>query len=300
MTIFGPDGARYQEGIRLEERDWDAVGFAAWRAIHQNGAPDRTFKPMAVRFADEHKPFAAYVWVDSMPGATKAGYAAAAIGDTSIPIMVDWEDRSCSFQNMMKFVTSMRGRGYRVTLLYTGRYFHATMGNPDLRDLGMDLVIARYGDQADNGTYEMAARYAYMVDRYSVWDWTVGGIKPSMWQFGSRIRWGDRYMDMNAIRDPAVIARCFTDWAAPTPTPEPPDEDNMTYAELKNLWVAPSATDVGDGGESDRWLHAIILKVGSIADVQSRNQIPVTGRYDQATATAYAKELAAMKVAAGA
>lgn len=302
MTIFGPDGARYQENIKLTDADWNAVGFGAWRAIHQNGTSDRTFKPMAEDFKRHRKPFAAYVWVDGMAPSTKAEYAARAIGDPSIPVMVDWEDRTCSFDRMMAFVVAMRARGYRVPLLYTGRFFHASMGAPDLTGLGVDLVIARYGDQKDDGTYEIEPRYAQAVAKYSVWDWNVGGLKPSMWQYGSRVRWGDRYMDMNAIRDPAVIARCFTDWAAPTPT-TPGDDDMgyvLEYEDIRNLWTAPNAEDVGDGGDSDQWLFSIIAKAGSIADVQRRNGLKVTGRYTQETAAAYLKELTAMKAAAAA
>lgn len=82
------------------------------------------------------------------------------------------------------------------------------------------------------------------------------------------------------------------------PPPIIPEADVIPYASIKEVWVAPSVADVADGGDSDRWLNAIILKVGPIADVQERHALPVTGLYDQATAEAYALELAAMKATA--
>lgn len=87
----------------------------------------------------------------------------------------------------------------------------------------------------------------------------------------------------------------------PPPPPPPPSEDDViAYNEIRDLWIAPGASDVADGGGSDRWLNAVIVKCGSIAYVQRQNNLTVTGRYDAATAAAYAKQLAAMKTAAGA
>lgn len=238
MTFFGPDGAVYQDGIKVSDKDWTDTDFMAWRVIHQSGKKDITFD-LKLKEAEEHNvPFAAYVWVDKMGASSKSRYTDNALKDKSIPIMVDWEDPGCTFTNMCSYVEAMRKLGYKVTLLYTGRPFWQSMGSPKLDDLGMDLVISRYGDQniesryGKNPKFECVPRYEYMLPKYSVWDWNLGGLTPSMWQFGSRIRWGDRYMDMNAIRDKDVIDRCFKNWFS-EPTPIPTEEDVMLLAKLK-------------------------------------------------------------------
>jgi hypothetical protein len=222
MTYFGPDGAKYQSSIILKPADWNLISYGAWRVIHQSGNKDASFNPMMEQFKARKIPFVAYVWVDAMAPVTKAIHTAAALPDKSIPIMVDWEDPKCNFNRMAEYVDAMRKRGYRVTLLYTGKYFWQSMGSPDLTKLGVDLVVARYGNQSPTGQYECEPRYTEMLPKYSVWNWNIGGLKPSMWQFGSRIRWGTHYMDMNAILDPAVISRSFKVWnPIPTPIPVP-------------------------------------------------------------------------------
>lgn len=311
MTLFGPDGARYQEGIKVTDADWAAVDFGIWRAIHQSGGLDRTYPVMRDQFRLHDKPFAAYVWVDAMDPERKADYAATAIRDSTIPVMVDWEDARCSWGRALAFVSAMRERGYKVPLLYTGRAFHQSMGSPRLTGYDLELVVARYGDQNGAGIYECEPRYQAMLPRFGVWSWNLGGLTPVMWQFGSRIRWGDRYMDMNAVLDPAVINRCFRLWSAPAPTPGPvpipvpipddpmEDDDVISADELDSIWDAPSVADVADheNRSAQRWYNAMILKVGPPAEVQRRNKLKVNGRYNQATATAYDNELAAMRAA---
>jgi len=292
MTYFGPDGALYQKGIRLTQKDWDCISYVAWRCIHQSGKKDLSFDEMRELSQKNNKPFVAYVWVDKMSPVMKAIYTAAALKDTTIPIMVDWEDPTCSFTNMASYVDEMRKKGYKVTLLYTGKYYWQSMGSPDLTKLAMDLVLARYGNQNPLGEYECEPRYNDMMPRYSVWDWNVGGLLPSMWQFGSRIRWGDRYMDMNAILDPNVIKRAFKAWTSPAPVPVPiPDLGEEMYkfpffARLPNN----GAFYVGDGYER-HWtggpVFAQQIKVGLInpdtgAPIKTAGDGPI---YDEKTMT---------------
>lgn len=66
--------------------------------------------------------------------------------------------------------------------------------------------------------------------------------------------------------------------------------------ELDTVWSAPSVLEVADheNRSVQRWYNAMILKVGSPAEVQRRNRLPVNGRYNQPTMNAYSTELAAM------
>lgn len=237
--LFGPDVAKWQE----ELVDWDGhldldstdawVDFVTARAIHQDGRPDATYPQFRDWSQRSNIPFAAYVWVDGVSPATKAAQTAAAIGDPSIPVMVDWEDEACSAANMEAYIRELRARGYRVPLLYTGRGFWQAMGSPRLDHLDVELVVARYGNQVAESVYQTHERYAEMEARYGeTWDWTLGGLKPAMWQFGSRVLWSGLPLDMNAVRDPAVIDRCFKLWA---PAPTVIQEDEVTDTDIDRI-----------------------------------------------------------------
>lgn len=104
------------------------------------------------------------------------------------------------------------------------------------------------------------------------------------------------YAELPTIRDRVRALLRVNPAPKPTPSPTPSNGDTtvIAYHEFDHdLIPAPSVADVR-AGKADRWLNAVILKVGAIGDVQRRHGVPVSGEYDQATANAYVAELAAM------
>lgn len=99
---------------------------------------------------------------------------------------------------------------------------------------------------------------------------------------------------------PEVASRLHLPTPTPAPAPTPPEDDEMVDADdINGVWVAPPPNAVGVGSDNLVWLNAVIAKVGSVADVQRRRGLKVTGIYDTATQAGYNAELAAMKTAAG-
>lgn len=270
MTLFGPDGSKWQAGIKLTAADWDAVDFGIWRCVHQTGAKDATFEWAKREFLDHRKPFCAYVWAFGDP-VDQAGDVAAAVMDQSVPIMIDWEDLSVPADRMFRLVAELRRLGYQVPLLYTGQAYWQTMGRPILEGRGMDLVVARYGSQKADGQYEIRARYDGMMasSTAATWEFNLGGLRPVFWQYGSRIRWGDRFMDMNAFRGShGDLAQWFKmpSFATvpptgpfpiqrPTPAPVPPpqiipptgEDDDVKFRAYYRLHGSPGIFAAYDG-----------------------------------------------------
>jgi hypothetical protein len=100
--------------------------------------------------------FAAYWFVGGTEtAASQASRAAAAIGDKTIPIMLDWEDSGGTLSTVLAVRDAMRAQGLRVTMLYAGSGYvsnSAGGGNPTNIDatLGLYVIRARYwtNDQA--------------------------------------------------------------------------------------------------------------------------------------------------------
>jgi hypothetical protein len=182
--------------------------------------------------------------------------------DKSTPIMLDWEYDGTlrpDFNDVLAVAAELRKRGYRVPLLYTGKWYWEQMGRPTLSGHGFELVNSNYGNQSSTGTYEIKARYAALGgDASTRWNVSYGGLRPSVWQFGSRIHWGNRYMDMNAIRDPAVIERIWPKEPMPVPDPDPQPEPEGINVMLPMIGKYPNHgvwVYSLDGGVTHRKVH---------------------------------------------
>lgn len=86
-----------------------------------------------------------YVGSSEAP-ADQASRCLAAIGDPSIPVMLDWEDGAGSFANLLAVMDAFRAAGLLVTMVYAGRGYasaNAPSGS-SLAGRGVSLVSARY------------------------------------------------------------------------------------------------------------------------------------------------------------
>lgn len=223
MTLFGPDGSTWQTGIIIPQQDWDAIDFMIWRCVTEGGSLDNTWLWSKQQAEEHNKPFLAYSFLSADPRNLDEAVERTII-DKSIPVMCDWEKTGCTTDEMFTWVYDLRAKGYKVPLLYTGMGFWLSNGSPTLSGHGFDLVVARYGDQSSTGEYEIEQRYNYMNAKYgATWNFNLGGLHPVFWQYGSRLRWGDRYMDMNAFRGTKEdLSKWFKIW---NPTPPPVGEN---------------------------------------------------------------------------
>lgn len=244
MTLYGVDGSHHQDGIVLTATDWDRVDFAIWRASIGRKT-DRTFRTMMTAARTHAVPVAAYHFVYrtqrastlspylAHPADVQAATLDAAVRDRTVPVMLDWEPdgfQHATFDDVLRVASALRGLGYRVPLLYTGRWWWQKQGAPKLTGYGFDLVNADYG--ADPKRVRADLLYAERGGPNGRGWKGYGGLDPVMWQFTSRCLWGDRYMDHNAIRDSDVaqLDRWFKTW---TPPAAPIEEDPMLVAKTK-------------------------------------------------------------------
>ncbi len=317
MILFGPDGSHHQRAYPGPA----GSSYALWRASISDRI-DETFRGAVAHYRRHDVPFLGYHFLyQTSPrrGTTSKGRSIRAqvaalekaieIADAPRRVMLDHETDTKivdgrpvvisepTFDETFAFAAETRRREIAVPMFYTGRWYWSGHGAPDLAAHFDYLVNADYG-RNPGGT----AAQAYAArggDSGRGWS-GYGGLRVAMWQFSSNVTWPGmtQRMDANAIKDPAVLARCFHHWNAP-PTPGPPlEEDDMINAgELDDFTDAvPVARALNpDDRDAHRWFNAMILRVGSVADVQRRHQLPISGRYNQATAEAYDAELAAMK-----
>lgn len=279
MTLFGPDISKWQDGIAPA-----GLGFSFLIARASIGRTVDYLFDDALDFAYARRaPFAGYHFpyeCSSHPADEQAAtWDQACAGDTGIRCMIDWESdgsQAATVDDAVAVAQAIGDRGYRVTLLYTGKWYWEQMGSPDLRrlnELGVGLVIADYGP---NHVGDAATIYAGRGGDTGR-GWTpLGGVTPTLWQFGSQVRIGQvagtgapMYGDCNAFRGTVDdLARWFTVWDdAPDPTPTPdPGDDDMTAEQFDQLMTALATTNARLGSLVDD-VNKIEPRVGKLVDL---------------------------------
>lgn len=278
MTIFGIDGSYHQFGgrfgrmkkwawLRWTDTDWDRIGFVKWRASIGKRT-DWSFPMMMAECERRGKPFAAYHfvyplkrawWQPTYPARVQVDALMKSLGGrTDVPVWIDWEHDGESIQpvwtDVLAVVNEMRRRGFRVPGVYAPDWYWSSHGRPMMSGYGMDLWTSWYGNQSSTAIYDRDIRYEWLGgDTSAEWSNCYGGLCPVIWQFGSRIEWGNKAMDHDAIREPADVTRWFTDWDVlpdPDPTPPPiPEEDEMYRYPFAAKLPNHGPWYVGDGYE---------------------------------------------------
>lgn len=280
MTVFGPDGSRWQDGIHLTDADAQGIGFALWRASIGTRT-DATFATFRDWFKAHLVPFSAYHFVyptGRYPAAEQAATLASAVGDPSIPVMLDWESDGSlkpTFDDALRVADALRAIGYRVPLLYTGGWYWSSMGRPTLAGHGFDLVKSDYDTNPAGRPLDVYAQRGGDNDT----DWSgLGGLDTRFLQFGSRVQWGDRLMDMNAFRGSAAeLGGCFATWGT-TPTGGTgvcTDCAPIDWAALGSAMQTPTKDALTPDGDRDLeygethdnvpWLQAVLSSMPKLA-----------------------------------
>lgn len=146
----------------------------------------------------EFRDVARPLWPDTFAGywylgetespAAQASRCAAALGDLSIPIMLDWEEGGGDWTNLLAVLDAFRAQGLKVTMLYTGHAYGPANGMTDAAATGLALVKSRYWDDQIPGNVK---------DPRTIWDEQLAaapisygyeplaGLTPSAHQFTS-------------------------------------------------------------------------------------------------------------------
>jgi hypothetical protein len=311
MTLFGPDGSHHQDPddrnspFTVTVPDWRDIDFLIWRCSIRDRV-DRTFLWALEQAKQLNVPFKAYHFVyPTNTGEWPADEQAAACldalaGDTTIPVMLDWEsdvwknkqgkvirEFSPTFDDVVAVAAAMRSLGINVVTLYTGSFYWQSKGSPRLTGNGFDLVNARWGKNLQAAG---AANHYGTIGGDAGKGWEgYGGLDPIIWQFGSAIKFGNRHMDHNALRaKPADLSRWFKIWTKSDRMPTGgagrgkrlPIIWNLDSETVADVTTCPPTVDV-PAGNVDQW-----WTVWAIKTIQRAADLPVTGHWDQHTAEA--------------
>lgn len=140
--------------------------------------------------------FAGYWYVGSTEApADQAARCKAALGDTSIPIMLDWEDGGGTWTNLLNVLAAFRTAGLKVTILYCGSGYanSAAAGAPTTidADSGLNVIRARYWT---NDAGNPRALFDDITDPKTFLLGTFAGATPDAAQF---TQYGTVYAGMN-------------------------------------------------------------------------------------------------------
>lgn len=184
MTIFFPDIASYQAGLKLQLGTVAVIAKATQgtRFIDPNYAD---FKAQAGRLGTQ---FSAYHFLEQGNGAAQADHAFAVVG-AAVPLMLDvepWEDIGSrpTIADCRAFIGRYQQLGGRVWATYFPRWYWQETGG-DLGALGTPVIASGYpGGYSDNDP-----------------NWApYGEITPVIWQYTNKQSYGGKPVDFNAFR----------------------------------------------------------------------------------------------------
>lgn len=204
---FYVDVSRYQ-GDRADPIDLTRVynlGYTACVAkVGQGGGTTdngtvygETIDPWWTRFRDVARPlwgqrFAGYWYIGNTESpASQAARCKAALPDTAIPIMLDWEDGGGQWQTCLDVLAAFRSAGLKVSMLYLGSGYAASHGAANVDATGLHVVRARYWT---NDTAHPRVLWDDMPDPYTFGLAAFNGATPDATQF---TQYGTVYPGMN-------------------------------------------------------------------------------------------------------
>ena len=224
MTIWGIDVSHNQSGLDPKKVKQEGFSFMYGKVTEGQGFRDPNF----AEFRDAAKAagmlFAAYHFLRSdSSAAEQAANTAAAIGDKSIPVIIDCEINRGSrpnLQNARDYAAALGHLGVRASAIYLPHFWWQSLGSPSLA--GWKLVQALY----PNNRHDFASRI-YPGDNDSAWN-SMGGVVPSILQFGDQVKLSSytaNVVDADAFRgtlDQLKALEIFKDWSGSVPVPKPP------------------------------------------------------------------------------
>lgn len=204
---FTIDISEWQNGLQLAKAKAEGIEAVILRT-NDGTYRDKTFRSHLDDALANGLPVATYAYLRHPAEGTtirqQVDTYEAVCPDRAYPVWLDAESPTAITADVVaQFKAEFERRGYRVLGVYTYRPYHAgAMRGADLSRFGRTWVAA-YGTDpsADPAT-------AYPGDQAASWA-PLGGVVPSMWQFGSKVRVAGYGVDCNAIRDRALIPQMF-------------------------------------------------------------------------------------------
>jgi len=196
MTLFGPDLSRFQAGINLAQVAAEGCRFVICKVSQGSTWRD----PAWPTFRDDARKagliLAGYHMIDRSNPVDQAANCKAELGDTTIPLALDWEESGGGgdWRNFMAVLQAFRGAGLNVRLAYCPRWWWQAQGSPDMSQAGIPLWSSRYVNTTSGSPTVMYGRVG--LDR---WD-GYGGLPVALLQFTDKAAIAGRQVDCSAFR----------------------------------------------------------------------------------------------------
>lgn len=190
MTLYGIDVASYQAGLNLAEVKAETFDFIIAKATQGSGYVDPSWTSFRDGAEANDLILVAYHYVTLDPAAAQADNLVGALGDTSIPVMLDFEAGSGDLDNFWAVADAVTAAGARVALSYIPRWYWQQIGSPDLTGVP-GLVASEFVD----GTGYASALYP--GDDAASWA-GYGGVEPVILQFTDAAEVAGQTVDADA------------------------------------------------------------------------------------------------------
>lgn len=231
MTLYGIDVSRYQAGI-------------SWPAVKQTGveysiarasiglARDSTFETMRDGAQKVGLLAGAYHFLEPGDGKAQADvFLGATNACHGILAALDCEAQGLTIGLIRDFVERFTAKTDRPLFIYTGISFWARLGNPSIKELG-PLWLAYY------------PKGGYPGDHSPIWDKVIGGVKPTIWQYGPRPVKGRKPVDGDAFRGTRLELEAFV--GGDQGGPQLPEEPVSTFKPAAGRFAVPVGTPIFD------------------------------------------------------
>lgn len=153
MTIFGIDVGSYQAGIDMTEVAREGFQFVLAKVGQGAGAGKSTWgqslNPAWPAQRDGARAagllLAGYWYIgNTESSASQAARCKAALGDTTIPLALDWEDASGEWSTFLGVLAAFRAAGLRPVLGYCPKWYGDAHGMNNFAGTGLALWSSRY------------------------------------------------------------------------------------------------------------------------------------------------------------
>ncbi len=218
MTVFVADIASYQHGLIPAALRPDCAGLFI-KSTQGSSYVDPDYAGWLTEAKTAGLIVAAYHYIDGTSPAAQAAWLKARIGDTSLPVMLDFEQST--WQQALDVADAMTADGLHPRLLYFARSRWETLGSP-----GLAAPLAARGIALINAAYPTmkAGTPAALYPGDDAPQWAqYGGVTPSLWQFTDAGTEAGQRIDINAYRGSATqLARLLDTTPPSTPKPSGP------------------------------------------------------------------------------
>ncbi|ADG96574.1 glycoside hydrolase family 25 [Segniliparus rotundus DSM 44985] len=192
MPLWGVDISNNNGAVDLAQVKAEGFDFVAAKVTEGTGFKDSYWPRNRDAARANDLILIGYHYVRDGDAEGQAANLAAHIGDTSVPVALDFESGSGGYANFQAVKSAVERRGMRVALSYIPRWYWQRIGSPDISD-APGLWASAYV----NGTGY--ASVLYPGDEWSGWQ-PYGGGEPKILQFSSSAHVAGKSVDVNAFR----------------------------------------------------------------------------------------------------